>query len=186
MAKPATTLWKIEPHTQAKHAILRHYLGAWFGILGQKVPRIMYLDGFCGPGRYAEGEEGSPLIALQEAMKHSQLLQNSKIVFFFIDERDDRIEHLRYEISQLSLPKNFSLIIQTGEFQKVLEQVFQHAGQAGTDLIPTFAFVDPFGFKGVPFEMVKRLLLNPHTEVFINVMIDFVNRFVEHPDPVVQ
>jgi three-Cys-motif partner protein len=186
MSKQSKTLWEIEPHTQAKHEILRRYLGAWFGILGQKIPRIMYLDGFCGPGRYIGGEDGSPIIALKEAIKHTILLKSSEVVFFFIDEDSDRIEHLRHEIALLPVPSNFKLIIETGEFHYILQQVFDLAAQVNSNLVPTFAFIDPFGFKGVPFDLISRLLKNPHTEVFINVMIDFVNRFIDHPDPQTQ
>jgi hypothetical protein len=50
------------------------------------------------------------------------------------------------------------------------------------NIAPTFAFIDPFGFKGIPFSLVKELLSNPKTEVFINIMADFINRFIEHPD----
>lgn len=186
MAKQTKTLWKIEPHTQAKHEILRGYLGAWFGILGQKIPRIMYLDGFCGPGRYNGGEDGSPIIALKEAQKHASLLKNSDIVFFFIDEDARRIEHLKSEIELLDIPRNFKLIIENGEFHQILQQVFDRAAKTKSNLVPSFAFIDPFGFKGVPFDLVSRLLKNPSTEIFINVMIDFVNRFIDHPGPQTQ
>jgi len=61
----------------------------------------MYLDCFCGPGRYVGGEDGSPIIALKEAIKHHSLLKNSEVVFFFIDVDTDRIEHLKQEIAML-------------------------------------------------------------------------------------
>lgn len=86
MAPPQTKLWKIDPHTKAKHEILRRYLGAWFGILGQKIPRIVYIDGFCGPGEYECGEPGSPLIALQQATPLATKCQNTEFVFIFIDD----------------------------------------------------------------------------------------------------
>ena len=50
MAKPMQSLWDIEPHTKAKHEILERYLDAWFPILATYNQRIIYLDGFCGPG----------------------------------------------------------------------------------------------------------------------------------------
>jgi hypothetical protein len=34
----------------------------------------------------------------------------------------------------------------------------------------------------LPFDLVKRLLINPKTEVLVNVMVDSINRFLEHPD----
>jgi len=186
MPKPQEILWPIEPHTLAKHEILQRYLGAWFAILGSKNQRIMYLDGFCGPGRYAEGELGSPLIALHTAMSHKDRLKQSKLFFFFIDEREDRIAHLEYEISQLEIPPNFKIIIQTGEFQTILAKVFDVIEDKSQKLIPTFAFIDPFGFSGVPFDLVQRLLSMPMAEVFITLMLRDANRFAEHPDPTTQ
>ena len=65
MPVPKTTVWPLEPHTKAKHEILRRYLGAWFPILtsGGWNRRVIFLDGFAGPGRYSACEPGSPIIA---------------------------------------------------------------------------------------------------------------------------
>lgn len=183
MAKPSETLWEIEPHTLAKHEILRRYLGAWFPILAKYNGRIVYLDGFCGPGRYKGGEDGSPIIALREAINHRLRLQNNKISFLFIDERADRIRHLQTELSALTIPSNFQTFPITGLFEDQLRNLLDKVEKRGQQLAPTFGFIDPFGFKGLPFELVERLLKNPKTEVFITVMLDFINRFLEHPDP---
>lgn len=109
MATPQETIWEIEPHTQAKHEILRRYLGAWFPILGKYNQRVVYIDGFSGPGRYKRGEPGSPVIALREALKHSVRLSNINLTFLFMDERADRIEHLENELANFSIPNNFSV-----------------------------------------------------------------------------
>lgn len=182
MTKPSETLWEIEPHTKAKHEILRRYLGAWFPILGSKIPRIVYIDGFCGPGRYLGGEEGSPIIALQEARKQPILI-NSDVNFLFIDEREDRIKHLESELSLLNIPSNFHIDTRVNEFEDTLTKILDALEKKGAHLAPTFAFIDPFGFKGAPFSLIKRLMANSRTEVFINIMVDSVNRFVEHPLP---
>ena len=70
MAVPTDTIWPIEPHTSAKHQILRKYLDAWLPILGTYNKRIIYIDGFAGPGEYVGGEPGSPIIALEAARSH--------------------------------------------------------------------------------------------------------------------
>jgi len=67
VAVPEDTIWPIEPHTSAKHQILRKYLDAWLPILGRHNSRIVYIDGFAGPGEYSGGEPGSPIIALEAA-----------------------------------------------------------------------------------------------------------------------
>ena len=67
MAAPRKTVWELEPHTRAKHEILRRYLQAWMVILSQgRFPEILYIDGFAGPGEYAGGETGSPITPLFE------------------------------------------------------------------------------------------------------------------------
>ncbi|MFV2045518.1 MAG: three-Cys-motif partner protein TcmP, partial [Anaerolineales bacterium] len=67
---PDSTLWALEPHTTGKHKVLRGYLDAWFPILGTWSGRILFIDGFAGPGEYRGGEQGSPQIALDALLKH--------------------------------------------------------------------------------------------------------------------
>jgi len=145
----------------------------------------VYIDGFCGPGKYLGGEDGSPIIALKEALKQP-VLATSEVIFLFIDERADRISHLARELSLLKTPSNFHVNPIVNEFETTLTKILDDLQQNGHQLAPTFAFIDPFGFMGAPFSLVKRLLGNQRTEVFINIMIEFVNRFAEHPTPAVQ
>jgi three-Cys-motif partner protein len=51
-------------------------------------------------------------------------------------------------------------------------------------LIPTFAFIDPFGWTGDPFSLVKKILGQRRCEVFVNFMFEEINRFLGHPDQV--
>ncbi|BAJ64409.1 three-Cys-motif partner protein TcmP [Anaerolinea thermophila] len=183
MAPPQTKLWKIDPHTKAKHEILRRYLGAWFGILGQKIPRIVYIDGFCGPGEYEDGEPGSPLIALQQARPLATKYQNTEFVFIFIDERKDRIENLESKIRSEQYPQNMLIFPINGTFEEKMSELFSDLSDEGALLAPTFVFIDPFGFSGIPFDIVAKFLSNPKTEIFINIMVDSINRFLDHPNP---
>jgi hypothetical protein len=38
-------------------------------------------------------------------------------------------------------------------------------------LPPTFAFIDPFGWTGVPFQLIKEILANKSCEVLFNFML---------------
>lgn len=181
MAVPKETVWKIDPHTQAKHEILRRYLGAWFPILNRYNGRIVYIDGFSGPGRYKGGELGSPLVALNVALKHRKAL-TGELIFRFTDERPDRVEHLRQELARLSLPSHFSAAAETGVFHERLGATLDSWEAENVRAAPTFAFIDPFGFKGIPFNLVERLLKRPKTEAFVTFAVDPINRFLEHPD----
>ena len=186
MATPKETLWELDPHTTAKHEILRRYLAAWFPILGTYHSRIVYIDGFSGPGRYKNGEPGSPLIALDVALNHRRSTAG-EIVFWFIEERDDRLAHLKQELAAVHVPAHFKVTPESGRFHEKFGNVLGSIEEHKYTLAPTFAFIDPFGFSGIPFSVIERLLGHKRCEAFITFMVDAINRFLEHPeDKVVQ
>lgn len=77
MAAPKQTIWELEPHTAAKHAILRRYLSAWLPILSHGgFQKLAYIDAFSGPGSYVGGEDGSPVIALKAMLEHAPFCWN--------------------------------------------------------------------------------------------------------------
>src|SRR3989442_11064932 len=166
MATPKGTVWPIDPHTAAKHSILEKYLEAWFPILNKYNPRIIFLDGFCGPGIYSKGEAGSPMIALRVASNHPSGL-TGEIVFFFIDAQLDRLENLKSEIAKIELPKHFSIHFEHGEIHIAFGGILDRLEEKKQNIAPTFALIDPFGFSGLPFSLIARLLHYRKCEVFI-------------------
>lgn len=188
MTKPRETLWDADPHTIAKHRILRGYLEAWFPILASVHGRIVYYDGFAGPGRYRRGEEGSPLIALSVARDHRADL-DSELVFVFVEERKDRADYLQSELDCLSIPDNFVHEVKNEGFAPALGATLDELDKRGLTIAPTFAFIDPFGIKGLPFRLVARLLARKRCEVLITFMTHAIQRFVtelpEHVDDLV-
>ena len=178
-------LWKKEPHTEAKHKILEGYLKAWFPILGSANKRIIYLDGFAGPGEYEDGEDGSPIIALKIAKDHKlnehRILKNTEILFYFIDKNKDYCRYLERKINHLGLPANLKYIIECAEFDEHLTTVLDQLEDAKSSLAPTFAFIDPFGYSDTPLSEISRFMKNPHCEVFINFMVGAINRWAIDP-----
>jgi len=174
---PKTTVWDAEPHTLAKHAILKAYLERWFPILASRRSRLIYYDGFAGPGRYSCGEEGSPLIALNVAHQHKARL-DADLVFAFVEEKQDRAASLRTEVSTLRLPTNFKTIVINEQFEDALGKLLDDFDRRHGELAPIFAFVDPFGITGLPFTLLRRVLQRPSCEVFVTFMTAFVRRFV--------
>ena len=181
VAVPRDTLWPIEPHTAAKHQILRKYLDAWLPILGTYNKRIVYVDGFSGPGRYAGGESGSPIIAIEAALTHQAKL-GGELVFLFIEERADRADHLDGEIAKLQLPTSFQVQVERGTFADKLGKTLDELDNDGGQIAPTFALIDPFGFSGIPYALIQRLLSKNKCEVLVTFMVDSINRWLTHPD----
>jgi three-Cys-motif partner protein len=188
-----STRWPIEPHTQAKHLILRKYLDAWLPIMATYNGRIIFIDGFAGPGRYAGGEEGSPLIALRALLDHPHFRQprrRREVCFLFSEQIQDRADALNAEIKQFCaerpVPDWLKIEVETGEFAPLMTRVLDTLDREGNVLAPTFAFLDPFGFKGIPMAPVARIARNRHCECLITFMYESINRFLAHPDPAIQ
>lgn len=181
MSPITTTVWPIEPHTVAKHEILRNYLKAWFPILSRWSGRIIYLDGFAGPGVYTGGEDGSPLIALQTALEHKLRHRFKEIVFLFIEKESERAVMLEAVLKERfsNLPRNMKYHVIGSEFAPTLEKALQDIEQDGAKLAPTFAFLDPFGFSGLPMKLIGRMMDYDKCEVMITFMVGFVRRFTD-------
>lgn len=193
MPVPRTTRWPLDPHTRAKHQILRWYLDAWLPIMASWNGRIIFLDGFAGPGRYAGGEEGSPLIALRALLEHphmKSLPPGAEIRFHFVEERKDRVASLEAEIAEFKaadpLPQGVHVHVARARFDRYLGDILDGLEKAGKLIAPTFAFIDPFGFSGVPMTLMRRLGANPRCEVLISFMYESITRWAAHPDPKIQ
>ena len=174
MSNISTTIWDIEPHTQAKHEILRRYLQAWLPIMSRYNGRILYIDGFAGPGEYSKGEPGSPVIAINTAKEHKSKL-NAEILFWFIEAREDRCNHLKAILRNIYLPDNMKYEVECSKFDESLISQFNYLDEQKKRIAPTFAFIDPFGYSDTPFSIIKRIMKNKKCEVLITFMSGFIN-----------
>lgn len=179
------TIWQIEPHTQAKHAILENYLKAWLPIMSRITSRILYVDGFAGPGKYLDDRgaptiDGSPIIAINAARKH-RLPLKAEIIFIFIEARRDRYEYLKNLLEGMNLPENMKHEVIKNKFDETLSSILNDLDEQKKILAPAFAFIDPFGYSDTPFTVIKRIMGNPMCEVLINFMYCDVNRFLKDP-----
>ena len=180
MAKPKDTVWAIEQHTLAKHQILRSYLNAWLPIMSTHNGRLVYIDGFAGPGIYTGGEPGSPIIALQAYLEHKyRARMPAQLVYAFIEEDGLRWERLKAEVAKLGpLPGNVTVDIQHGAFEEIFSGTLDHIEEKGTNLAPTFAFIDPFGYAQASMKLSGRFLQFERCEVLIYVPFPFIARFL--------
>jgi three-Cys-motif partner protein len=187
-ALPKDTLWSLDPHTAAKHRILRCYLDAWLPIMGSWNGRILIIDGFAGPGRYTGGEDGSPLIALRAVLEHRHLAKHVdaglEVRFHFVEERKDRVAVLQEELVKFQvatpLPKGVYLTVAADRFDAYLGKILTSLESSNQRMAPTFAFIDPFGFSGVPMRLIERLAKASRAEVLISFMFESINRFAGH------
>ncbi len=183
MSKSLGTVWDLEPHTAKKHAILRRYFEAWLPILANFNGRVVYIDGFAGPGEYSRGEDGSPVIVLKAARDHKYKIK-SELCCLFVEDRKDRYHHLQSVLSALTppVPSNIKFEAVNKTFDEEMSRTLDDIDRKKTALAPTLAFIDPFGFKHTPFKTIARLMKQPKCEVLINFMYEEINRFLLEPD----
>jgi three-Cys-motif partner protein len=173
--------------------VLVAYLAAWLPIMGQQAmriqrlrkdpPRLLLVDGFCGPGRYKAGEDGSPLIMLKALLAHDAFERMSEggveFMFLFIEQDKRRVDYLNAELEQIQIPENVSVMVEHGEFETTFGKIVEDThGEEGVTLVPTFAFIDPFGYSFTPMSLAGKFLDFQRCEaLFFLPMVDIV-RFV--------
>jgi three-Cys-motif partner protein len=181
---PKTTLWPLEPHSQGKHAVLKAYLEAWFPKLGFGNGRVLFIDGFAGPGEYETGETGSPLVALNTLVGHKHRDKIASSVSFVFIERDaKRCRHLErlLEARRRSLPEGWSVDVVESTFDGSMTRILDLVDDQRIRLAPCFVMVDPFGVSDTPMSVIEGILRNNRSEVYVSLMYEAINRFKVTP-----
>lgn len=142
-----------EDQSEVKARIVSNYFFAWANVIYRTAQnrggKIAYIDLFAGPGRYKDGSISTPLMDLERAIANEKL--RGSLVTVFNDENPDHTKNLEEEIGKLP---NIGLMkykpsVQTGNINSTV------ADQLATArLVPTFSFIDPFGYKGLSLGLV--------------------------------
>lgn len=178
--------WDYPPHTKAKHDMLASYLDGWYPILSRWNGKILFLDGFAGRGKYTNGAEGSPIIALKRLINHRHFprMGDREFVFMFVEANADNAASLKHEIDAFIAqnqpwPPKVKVYVENQKFDVTANGIIDYLREQKGNLAPTFAFVDPFGYSGLPMDLLADLLAYPKTEIFVNFMVGHVQRFIE-------
>lgn len=181
-AKKTSVLWKAEPHTLAKISILQAYLSRWFEIFGRSKFRqnLWYVDGFAGPGEYTNSPTGSPMAAISAASEALQSVgaqwKAGNIHCVFVEQDPKRFSHLKNKLDATINNPKIETHFFNSSFVDGLSALRNQTSNPFFPPSPLFAFIDPFGAKGVPFGDVKYLLSREAAEVLINFDSDGIGR----------
>jgi three-Cys-motif partner protein len=152
-----------------KHAIINSYATPFASKTGStsKGNRVSFVDGYAGPGRYADGGEGSGAMLLRKAKELAAMSRPRKVELHFVEDDEDTVAKLRavaeaegegvdYTITDDDISKHLPVLL-----------------DAVKD-IPVFVYLDPCGLP-IPFEEVAAIFDRPSgpgtpaTEVLINL-----------------
>lgn len=177
--------WKDYDGLQAvKHRVLGRYLDAWFPKLSSFGGQLLYLDCHAGRGRHETGDPGSPIIVLERLRKHRHLkkiLARVEISCHFFELNEANAERLRDEIDRLGqLPDRLHVQVHPADYEQALSRRLDQLESTGAELPPSFAFLDPYGFK-LSMRFLNRVLNAGRTETLINFMYRYIDMAITQP-----
>lgn len=197
---------KLQDHSEVKIEILNRYYIPWLRKINLgsfNSGKCLVIDGFAGKGVYEDGRIGSPLVLIDGAIDLIDQLnklnrpaasisivlieQNKKNFDALIENIDKRhnieIKDSNYDglyfktLCLIDYP-TIKLKIYNTDFQDFLT-ILLNSIEKNNTLIPSFCFVDPFGFSNTPFELFQRYLQNEKSELLFNFMFEEINRFIK-------
>jgi len=154
--------WFEEQREQSliKARIVSKYFKQWAGVMlgtirkyDRQSQKLAYIDLFAGPGRYNDQSKSTPILVLEAILANPEL--SSRVVTLFNDKDSKNIESLMTAISEL--PNIDQLKHEPMLFnEEVGDEIAQWFSQQR--MIPTFFFVDPWGYKGLSQNLVSSII----------------------------
>lgn len=159
-----------------KTRIVVEYFKPWARIMANQVrnnnkPRLAYVDLYSGPGKYEDGTSSTPLQILEHAIITPDLCE--MLVTLFNDSDQEHADALVKNIRALPGIEKLRTKpqIRLGEVDDDLVAMFKKL-----NLVPTFSFIDPFGYKGLTLELVDALLRSFGCDMVLFFSFNSINR----------
>jgi three-Cys-motif partner protein len=174
-------------HSEAKVTLYGKYLATYLNILSRvsSINRIFVFDLLCGEGIYKNGAKGSPLIAFDVIHNHfaNNLSCPNMTVWFNdngiseIDPTVSKVERVRSFGDKVKLPPNVAVSYRREDYDiiypKAVSAVNQERNAKG------LFFIDPYGYKDIKPEDIRKMLYGGNTEVLLWLPISFMYRFAD-------
>ncbi len=148
--------------SRVKAEIVEKYFDAWAGIIAGTQDRVSrgalrlgYVDLFAGPGRYKDGATSTPLRVLAKAI--AKPAYADRLISIFNDKDRANVSTLRAEIA--AMPGIERLRYAPQIWSEEVGDNIANRFSAMRD-VPTLAFVDPWGYKGLTLRLVDSFLKN--------------------------
>ena len=181
MTVPTGILWERDPHTAAKHTLLRRYMSAWFPIMASRFrdTGITFFDGFAGPGEYTNANDSSPAIAMEQALRSAVTCYGTQTRLVFIEDHRGRAAHLENLLDDRfplgTRPPGLVTSVRRGKCGDLFAQEIADVG--GWDG-PVFANLDGWG-ADTDYKIVQRIAQQQSSEVLVTFEDQFFIRFAK-------
>lgn len=166
--------------TAIKTRIVVEYFKRWSSIMASVVkkdanPRLRYVDLFAGPGTI-DGTKSTPLLIIEHVISKPELCE--WLGALLNDERADYIEALRKNLKELPGYEKIKRPprLRSGPVDVKLVELF-----AKSNNVPSFSFIDPFGYSGLSLELVEALVSGFGSDMVLFFSFDSINRALSNP-----
>lgn len=143
--------------SEVKARIIQKYFETWAKVImptaAQHGNKIAYIDLYAGPGRYRDGAASTPLLVLQKAIADAKM--SKMLVALFNDMNADHSNTLREEIA--ALPGIEKLAHEPQILNNPVDEDAERYFYS-TRLVPSFSFIDPFGYKGLSLRIIRGVI----------------------------
>ncbi|MES0489501.1 MAG: three-Cys-motif partner protein TcmP [Leptospirales bacterium] len=198
-----TMLPTLEEHTRKKHEVVEQYIHDWVVTLcsnhvGQS-STLTIIDAFCGGGIYEDPKNesnwlGSPIRFMNSVAKALHFVQTQKgkpgfildVHFIFADSNKNHLDCLRKQIKDNNLEHhliNKTCTLIEGEFLTIFDRLIN---VVETRKGHSFFFIDPYGYTDYSMANIRRIMSIRNSEVLVNYMLDFIQRFLKKRDQQMQ
>jgi three-Cys-motif partner protein len=149
--------------SKIKAEIVTKYFWSWAKVIigaqkrypNKSEGKVAYIDLFAGPGRYRDGALSTPSMIIEKAIKEPDFCQ--RLVAIFNDKDSNNSQSLQECLKALPGIERLKHqpTVYTGEVGEEVVEQFERM-----KFVPTFFFVDPFGYKGLSLRLVNSVLKN--------------------------
>lgn len=170
--------------TLAKLDLFRFYLREWLPVFisARNIywKTINIYDFFAGPGKDLSGEDGTPLIIINELEPYIDEIRNKglKINLYFNEFNNEKFEQLKQNIKNCTAGKPYNIEIGSLDFVEAFNNKYNSLiGDDNANLL----FLDQTGIKQInPNRFVKITHLK-RTDFLFFISSSTIKRFPEHP-----
>ena len=165
--------------TLVKHEVLRRYLQRFAYKIGSWRESITYVDCYSGPWneRSEQFADTSFRIAIEQLRAAKRELgKDIRLRCFFIERDRAAFQKLSAFVSQID---DIEIETRNADFANSVGEILQFV-RADRMTFPFF-LIDPKGWS-IPIEVIRPLLEHTPCEVLITFMLEFIRRFVDHPE----
>ena len=143
-----------------KSRIVSKYFSAWANVIlatqkryPQHAQAMAYVDLFAGPGRYNDQSKSTPILVLETILNNPEL--SNRVITLFNDKDPGNIANLQQTITSID---GINLLKYQPAFfnEEVGDEITQLF--SSRKLVPTFFFVDPWGYKGLSLNLVSSII----------------------------